>query len=73
MGWLKHGQRSTRQKIYVVAGLKTNLLGLQPITSLQLVKRINAMSTEAPEIVRQFPEVFTGLGTIGEEYTIKLG
>ena len=71
--WLKYGQHSTRQRVYVVGGLQTNLLGLPAMTKLQLVSRVNATSVEEEnEIARQFPNVFKGLGTIGDEYTIKL-
>ena len=55
----------------MVKGLKTNL-GLQAITALQLACRIDAVNTEEPDIVKRFPQVFEGLGTIGEEYRIKL-
>lgn len=41
-GWLKYGKRSTRVNIYVVQGLKTNLLGLQAMTALQLTHRVHA-------------------------------
>ena len=71
-GWLKHGKRSAREMVYVVQGLKTNLLGLRSITALQLVRRVHATNTGEPDVVKQFPEVFQGLGTIGDEYTIKL-
>ena len=72
MGWMKHGKQSVRQGIYVVKGLKTNLLGLQAITALQLARRIDVLGTEEPDVVKRFPIVFQGLGTIGEEYQIKL-
>ena len=72
MGWMKHSKRSARQSIYVVKGLKTNLLGLQAITALQLACRIDVVGTEEPDVVKRFPQVFQGLGTIGEEYQIKL-
>ena len=72
MGWMKHGKRSARQSIYVVKGVKTNFLGLQAITALQLACRIDVVGTEEPDVVKRFPQVFQGLGTIGEEYQIKL-
>ena len=56
----------------MVKGLKTNLLGLQAITALQLACRIDVVGTEEPDVVKRFPQVFQGLGTIGEEYQIKL-
>lgn len=39
---LTHQQHSSSQTIFVVCGLKTNLLGLPAITSLQLLHRVNA-------------------------------
>ena len=30
------------------------------------------VDTEEPDVVKKFPKVFTGLGTIGDEYQIKL-
>ena len=53
-------------------GLKTKLLGLQAITALQLACRIDAVNTEEPDIVKRSPQVSKGLGTIVEEYQIKL-
>lgn len=56
----------------MVKGLKTNLLGLPTITSLQLIGKLCATEVKNKDIWEQFPEVFTGLGTFGEEYEIKL-
>ena len=44
-GTLKHQQLSSAQPIFVVRGLKTNLLGLPAITSLQLLHRVDAKPT----------------------------
>ena len=63
---------SARLKIYVVEGLKKNLLGLPAITQLQLVCRVDSTELSGHPIAQQFPTVFKGLGTIGNEYTIKL-
>ena len=54
--------------IYVVRGLRNNLLGLPAMAGLQLVQRL--CSTEAESDI--FPKVFNGLGTFGAEYTIKM-
>ena len=72
MGTLTHQQLSSEQTIYVVRGLKTNLLGLPAITSLQLLRRVDATCAEEPAIPSQFQDMFQGLGTLGEEYTIRL-
>lgn len=70
-GTLRHGTHTFQETISVVNGLKTNLLGLQAITALILIRRIGDLSAEE-EIFEQFPCVFNGLGTINEEYEIKL-
>ena len=58
-----HKGRQSQQQVYVVKGLKRNLLGLPAITSLNLAKR---------DVRREFPNVFKGLGNLGEEFTIRL-
>ena len=64
---LTYQQASTETEVYVVRGLKTNLLGLPAITSLHLIERL--CSTEARADIKDcFPKVFNGLGTLGEEY-----
>ena len=56
----------------MIHGLKTNLLGLLAITSLQLVCRINEIICDAQTIHAKFPSLLRGLGTLGDAYTIKL-
>ena len=68
---LTKGTRSTDGPIYVVRGL--NLLSLQMLTALQLVRRVNTNESFGEQDVKnQFPKVFQGLGVLGEEYRIKL-
>ena len=69
-GALSNKEISSRQEIFVVQGLRHNLLGLPAITALQLICRIHTMVAE--DIYSQFPTVFRGLGTLGDEYLIKL-
>ena len=71
-GTLKHQQLSSAQPIFVVRGLKTNLLGLPAITSLQLLHRVDATLAEKTDIQSRFRNLFHGLGNLGEEYTVKL-
>ena len=71
-GKLKHQQRTTTQPIYVVQGLKSNLLGLPAITALQLLCRMDNVHTEQLDVRKRFPKQFHGLGTLGEAYTIQL-
>ena len=56
----------------MVKGLKTNLFGLSAITALQLIQRVYATYNQEPDVVKQFPKVFEGLGNLGEAYQIKL-
>ena len=51
---------------------KSHLLGLPVILDLQLVHRIDPAKVAQPKVVKQFSQVFQGLGIIGEEYHIKL-
>ena len=64
-------------ELYVVRGLKNNLLGLPAIVALKLMEKLCETETRDTEsrnieFMEQFPEVFTGLDTFGEEYGIKL-
>ena len=54
----------------MVRGLKTNLLGLPAITALDLLEKLCAVTDQ--DIREQYPKVFTGLGTFGEKYEIKV-
>jgi hypothetical protein len=45
MTTLKHGQHSSAHPIFVVRGLKNNLLGLPAIVSLQLIQRVYSIRT----------------------------
>ena len=58
--------------VYVVKGLKTNLLGLSAITALQLIQRVYATYNQEPDVGKQFPNILEGLGNLGEAYQIKL-
>ena len=68
---LSNGQASSVQTIFVVKDLQTNLLGLPAITALQLASKINE-TTSSQGIKERCRGVFQGLGTIGDEYRIKL-
>ena len=64
-------KRSARQTIFVVRGLKNDLLGFPAIKSLHLLKKVDSMTT-LKTIRQRFANVFQGLGTLGEEYCIQL-
>ena len=56
--------------VYVVKGLKTNLLGLPIITALHLIEKLcSAELKDVNDVKRHFPKVFSAFG---DEYTIQL-
>ena len=67
---LTYKERSCKQKVFVVEGLKNNLLGLPP--SLNLAVRLDETSLATTDIRERFPQVFERLGNLGEAYEIKL-
>ena len=73
---LNHKNKLSQQTLFVVHGLKTNLLGFPAITSLNLLCRVDAAHSEVPtgeqDFRKLFPKLFSGLGTLGEPYKIKL-
>ena len=56
----------------MVEQLKHNLLGLPAIKDLNLLVMINRMSSNYADVINQFPSVFTGLGSLKDEFEIKL-
>ena len=69
IGILSIKSTECEQEIFIV---KTNLLGLSATIELQLIEQLHSMCS-SPESVKQlFPDLFTGLGTLGVEYEIKL-
>ena len=71
MGKLSHRGRKSQRQVFVVEGLKNNLLGLPAITALHLAARVDTSSSET-DIYRCFPKVFKGLGNLRDEFVIKL-
>ena len=55
------GQFDGTFQISQVFGLKSNLLGVPTIKSLQLLKQVYSVSSMAQSVRRKFPEVFYGL------------
>ena len=68
---LSNQSTTIEQQVYVIEGLKSNLLGLPAIMGLNLVARIDVAVSDK-SLKERFPKVFTGLGNLGEPYTIKL-
>ena len=56
----------------MIRGLTYGLLGLPAINALNLLQKIEPVAEEEPGIQARFESVFTGLGTIGDEYCISL-
>ena len=69
---MTHCGNSSKQTMFVIRNLKNNLLGLPAITALNILKRAESIGTTQLDIKQQFPNVFKGLGTLGEEYHIRL-
>ena len=70
----KSNLKVIRQPIFVIDGLRTNLLGLPAITALGLAIRVDATESDTPleEVQKEFPTVFQGLGNLGEEFEMHL-
>ena len=74
LGTLSYKGKEVKQRVFVVNGLKTNLLGLPAITALSLAVRTDAVETETQQradeadIKKQFPSVFQELGNLGEVF-----
>ena len=60
---------SCNQKVYDVRSLRNILLGLPALKLLQMLPQLNNVQKYIPD---EFPDLFTGLGTMKEMYTIKL-
>lgn len=69
---VSYAKRSSNEVIFVVRGLKNNLLGLPAIQNLHLIKKVDSTTTTTTAIRERFAKVFEGLGTLGEEYRIQL-
>ena len=63
---------SSINDIFVVEQLKHNLLGLPDIKDLNLLVMVNHMNSNNADVINQFPSVFTGLGSLSDEFEIKL-
>ena len=66
-GTLSHKGKTTVQPIFVVSGLKTNLIGMPAITTLALAMRIDSTETNTtmnnqPNYFKTFPNLFKDLG-----------
>ena len=69
---MQYKQRSCKQKIFAVRGLKINLLGLPAIVELKLATKLDAITDYDSLVYSKFPTVFQGLENLGEPYAIQL-
>ncbi|XP_036001498.1 uncharacterized protein K02A2.6-like [Fundulus heteroclitus] len=70
---LQRKDKHVMEDIYVVEGLNTPLLSRQAATALQLVARLDVTTLDSKETIKkEFPELFSGLGTMKGEYNIVL-
>lgn len=60
------------QPVFVVDSLVRPLLGLPAVEALQLVERVDELQSPGEMFRQKFPAVFTGLGRIEGDYTIRL-
>ena len=67
---LQRGDNTTKQNVYVVQELNRALLGLPAIEALQVVSFVEPI--QANEVFTLFPNLFTGLGKLKDNYQIKL-
>ncbi|UYV61427.1 hypothetical protein LAZ67_1004797 [Cordylochernes scorpioides] len=68
---LRNGNYEIKEKIYVIRRLSKPLLSRRACELLNLARRIEVVATRINPI-KEFPEVFEGLGQIGNPYEIKL-
>ena len=73
---LQHGERSCTQQLFVIKGLRSNLLGLPAIRALNLAIRLDETTADptpqtASTVHQCYKKVFQGLGNLGEEYEIQ--
>ena len=69
-GKVSYNGKESIETIFVVAGLRTNLLGLPVIIALKLIARVEAVSVSS--VMDEFPALFQGLGNLGEPFDIRL-
>ncbi|UYV72148.1 K02A2.6-like, partial [Cordylochernes scorpioides] len=68
---LRNGNYEIKEKIYVIRRLSEPLLSRRACELLYLARRIEVVATRI-NLIKEFPEVFEGLGQIGNLYEIKL-
>ncbi len=69
---LRHNKASSTHTIFVIRGLKNNLLGLPAIRELQHLSKVEEHRGGGSPSKREIRQALSGLGSFGEEYTIKI-
>ena len=80
VGKLSANSQSLQEEFYVVEGLQTPLLGRMASFKLNLIQKVESVSTNANKvdekytanIVKGYPSLFKGLGELEGEYRIRL-
>ena len=67
---LTYGERKSKQQVFVIKGLKNNLLGLPMVEVLKLAARLDSTDSYQARIVAYYPSAFHGVSVLGEPYTI---
>ena len=71
---LAYNQNSTKETVYVIESLARPLLSRSAAVKLNLISRLCELTTDEykAKVMRDCPQLFEGLGTMKDEYTIKL-
>ena len=69
-GLLTRNGIESQQNVYVIRNLRRALLGKPAIEALKVVALVEPIQEE--EIVKQYPELFKGLGKLKDNYVIRL-
>ena len=74
---LTHRERSSTQQVFVVEGLRSNLLGLPAIKGLNVATTLDETTAKPTQlssagIHKQFKKLFQGLSNLDEAYEIRL-
>ena len=71
---LAYNQNSTKETVYVIESLARPLLSRSAAVKLNLISRLCELTTDEykAKVMRDYPQLFEGLGTMKDKYTIKL-
>ena len=64
---ISHKHLNTIQTVYVIHNINNNLLGLPAIIALNILTQVNTVCSTDNQIIKKFPTLFQGLGTIKDE------